>query len=249
MDLFFLISAFITLFAIIDPIAVVPVFLGMTEGFTHRMRQRIIWRAVTTAALVLLIFGLIGQYLFTFLGFTLNAFRIAGGILLFSVGFSMLHGKRPRTKVHSEHDPAEKDLKKNEPLSEEFQEHTEMARPKTGKAKQKRSKDPLEQEEIGVVPVGIPLLAGPGAITTMMIFMSDTDYGWDNKVLVIVSMLLIMVLTYFVMKYSEKIFSRIGRFGALALSRIMGLLLAAVAIQFIINGIIGVANEYGLIPS
>jgi multiple antibiotic resistance protein len=213
MNITFLIGALAALFAIMDPFAIVPAYISLTQGIRKKTKLLIIKRATLTAIVILIIFSLTGHLIFSLLGFTLNAFRIAGGILLFTVGFQMMYGKRPGTKYHNVHS----------------------------------QEDPIEQEEIGVVPIGIPLLAGPGAITTMMILVSEESVGYLEKGIVMLLMVFVVSVAYMSMRYADRIFDKIGRIGATALSRIMGLIVAAIAVQFIIDGIMGVISDYGLL--
>jgi multiple antibiotic resistance protein len=148
----------------------------------------------------LIVFGLLGSYIFRLFSITIPAFRIAGGLLLFRVAFSMLYGSTPGTKAT----PEEK-------------------------------KESLEREMIGVIPMAIPMLAGPGAISTVMLYVSQGDV--IELFIVIASVFATMGITYVLLRNSDKIFNRIGRVGSLAISRIMGLILAAVAVQFLVNGV------------
>jgi multiple antibiotic resistance protein len=102
------------------------------------------------------------------------------------------------------------------------------------KATDTETQESLEKEMVGVIPLGIPMLAGPGAISTVMLYMSHVD-AWD-AVAVFISVCATMVVTYIALLNADRIFNRVGKVGSLAISRIMGLILATVAIQFIING-------------
>ncbi len=104
----------------------------------------------------------------------------------------------------------------------------------------------LEKEAVGIVPLGIPMFAGPGAITTVMVLMAGASSPLDlaKAVVIVVSILVTMGLSYLSLMYADRIFRRMGRMGAYALSRIMGLILAAVAVQFIILGIQGAIRLY-----
>jgi len=118
-------------------------------------------------------------------------------------------------------------------------------RPKTQLTQQDRE-EALEKEAVGIVPLGIPMFAGPGAITTVMVLMAGASSPLDlMKVAVVVASILVtMGVSYITLRYADRIFRRMGRMGAYALSRIMGLILAAVAVQFIILGIQGAINLY-----
>ena len=103
------------------------------------------------------------------------------------------------------------------------------------KSTEKEKQETLEKEMLGVIPLGIPLLAGPGAISTVMLYNSQGDFV--HSIIVYISILATLLITYFLLRNVDKIFDRLGRAGSLAISRIMGLILAAIAVQFIINGI------------
>ncbi len=211
-DLAFGITAMASLFAIIDPVGAVPFFTALTEGYPPEDKRAVIQKSCLVALVVLLVFGLAGQYIFMAFGFTVPAFQIAGGILLFSVGFEMLHGERPRTKATE-------------------QEHEEA----------------IGRQAVGIVPLGIPLLAGPGAISAVMVYMSQSTSVPRAKLFVFGGILAAILASYAAFSYADRIFRRIGKTGTLALSRIFGLLLAAVAVQFIINGVVGAAQMNGFL--
>ncbi len=209
-DVAFGATAMASIFAIVDPLGVIPFFSVLTEDMTGIQKRDVISKSCLVATTTLGVFAVFGQWIFDAFGFTIPAFEIAGGILLFGIAFEMLNGERPRTKM------------------------TESERTET-----------LEREDVGVIPLGIPLLAGPGAITTVMIYMSHPVADPMDKMFIFAGILVAVLTTFFLMHYADRIFERIGRTGTKAIGRIMGLLLAAIAIQFIINGIIG-AYEHAL---
>ncbi len=203
-DVAFGATAMASIFAIVDPLGVIPFFSVLTEDMTLAQKREVISRSCLVATTTLGVFAIFGQFIFEAFGFTIPAFEVAGGILLFAVAFEMMHGERPRTKL------------------------TESERTET-----------LEREDVGVIPLGIPLLAGPGAITTVMIYMTDRAPDPMDKMFVFAGILAAVLTTFFLMHYADRIFKRVGRTGTKVIGRIMGLLLAAIAMQFIINGIIG----------
>lgn len=203
MDLIsFTISCFIAIFAIVDPLAAIPFFLTLTETYSKEHRKHVVIQATTVAVSILVVFALIGKYIFMALSFTISAFKIAGGIILFLVALDMVHGERSKTKL-TERDRSEA----------------------------------LTQEEVGVVPLGTPLLAGPGAITTVMIYVSYASSNVSANVAIYLSILVVGMLTYILFTVSGIIYKIVGRTGLMVFSRVMGLLLAAISIQFIIDGI------------
>jgi multiple antibiotic resistance protein len=160
-------------------------------------------RSVVVLGSILGVFALVGRFLFEAFGFTLAAFEIAGGILLFVVGYEMLTGEVTRTKLTAQ-DQAE--------------------------ALERRA-------EISVVPLGIPLLAGPGAISTVMIYEGTAGSNPVELFATFIAIGVTTVATWFILNYGQRIFRVMGRVGVVAISRVMGLLLAAVGVQFVLNGI------------
>ncbi len=210
-DLAFGATAMASIFAIVDPLGVVPFFSVLTEGMTPVEKQDIVSKACLTATLTLGVFAIFGQWIFAAFGFTIPAFKIAGGILLFGVALEMLHGERSRSRL------------------------TPQEREET-----------LEREEVAVVPLGIPLLAGPGAITTVMIYMAHPVTDTADKLFVFAGILASVLAAFFLLHYADRIFKRLGRTGTRAVGRVMGLLLAAIAVQFIIDGVFDIARMHGL---
>ncbi|HEX9341395.1 MAG TPA: MarC family protein [Thermoplasmata archaeon] len=210
-DLAFGATAMASIFAIVDPLGVVPFFSVLTEGMNPAEKQDIVSKACLTATLTLGVFAIFGQWIFAVFGFTIPAFKIAGGILLFGVALEMLHGERSRSRL------------------------TPQEREET-----------LEREEVAVVPLGIPLLAGPGAITTVMIYMAHPVADPADKLFVFVGILVSVLSAFLLLHNADRIFRRIGRTGTRAVGRVMGLLLAAIAVQFIIDGAFDIARLHGL---
>jgi multiple antibiotic resistance protein len=202
-DLAFAGAVIVSVFAIVDPIGTLPFYVALSEGFSPEDRRLIRNRSVAVLGVLLTVFAVFGRFLFGAFGFTLQAFEIAGGILLFVVAYEMLQGEIGKTRL-TEQDRAEA-----------------LAR----------------RDEISVVPLGIPLLAGPGAISTVMIY--EGTAGTDPFALsaTFIAIGVTTAATWIVFRYGERILRYVGRVGAMALSRVLGLLLAAVGVQFVINGI------------
>lgn len=199
-DYAFGVAVVLSVIAIIDPPGVLAPFLTLTEGFTKEEKRRVIRNSCIVAAVTLAIFALFGQWIFAVFRFTIPAFKIAGGILLFATAFQMTQGQRTsRTRI-----------------TERRQE---------------------EVETVGVVPLGIPLLAGPGAITTVLVYMTTETGDPLDRMFVFVGIVAAVLITFVLLNSAERIFRRVGRTGALAFGRIMGIVLAAVGVQFVIDGI------------
>jgi multiple antibiotic resistance protein len=197
----------VTVFAIVDPIGTLPFFVSLTAGFSPDDRNVILHRATLVLGGVLALFALVGRFLFLAFGFTLAAFEIAGGVLLFMVAYDMLRGEMTRVKLT----PQDRE-------------------------------DAIERrDEIAVVPLGIPLLAGPGAISTVMIYEGTAGGNLFEILAVFVAVAVVTVASYITLHLGGRIFRSIGRVGVMAVTRVMGLLLAAVAVQFVLDGITAVA--------
>ncbi len=200
----FFLAVFLSIFAIVDPIGALPFFVALTEGFDASDQRIILQRAVLVLGGVLGSFALVGRFLFAAFGFTLGAFEIAGGILLFLVAYDMLHGEVTRTKLSA------KD--RDEALA--------------------------QRDELSIVPLGIPLLAGPGAISTVMIY--EGNAGGDAVAILItfIAIAFVAALTFVILRFGQRIFRYLGRVGVMAVTRVMGLILAAVGVQFVVNGVL-----------
>ena len=207
----FAVSAFAAVFAIVNPVGGLVTYLTLTQGYTPEEKRQVVRNVVLVATGTLLLFAFLGNQIFSFFSLSIPAFRIAGGIILFTVAYSMLRGEPSKTQV-SPQDEA----------------------------------DALEKEAVGVVPLGIPMFAGPGAITTVIGLMADATVPLDlPKIAAIVAAVLVtMLLSWVLLMRADFLYRRVGRMGAYAFSRIMGLLLAAVAVQFMILGIAGAYGQY-----
>ena len=197
------VTVFAALFAIMNPIGAVPVLISPTDGYSLKERHEIIRRSIYTASGMIFGFMFLGIYIFDILGINIYDFEIAGGILLFKVGFDMLQGKLSTTKMTQ----IEKD-------------------------------ESAEREAIAIAPLGTPLLAGPGSITTAIIFFNTTNITLASRFAVILAVITVLILSFFVLKYSVKIFGKLGKTGSIVISRIMGLLLTAIAVDLITTGIL-----------
>lgn len=194
--------AFTSLFVIVDPIAVIPLFVAMTEGDSPRAQNRTAALACMVAAGVLVTFALTGRWVFQLLGITMAAFQIAGSVLLLRIALDMLYANRGRDRQSAEEVEA-------------------------GVAK----------DDIAITPLGVPMLAGPGAISTSLILLGQA-HGWAQHVALVFCIAGVAGITYAILRFAGRGARRVVSPLALKLvTRIMGLLLAAVAIQFAINGL------------
>jgi multiple antibiotic resistance protein len=196
----FALVTFASVLFIVDPIAVVPTYLVITQGQTSEQRRVTARRACVAAGVLLVVFALAGSRIFGLFGITMPAFRIAGGLILWLVAMDMLHGTRS--------------------TQEGAAEITE------GRAK----------DDVALTPLAMPMLAGPGAISTVMV-LSGQATTTAQTLVVYGSIVLTLLLSWITLRLAERLVERMGQTGIRVMTRIMGLLLAAIAVQFVITGV------------
>ena len=201
MDENFIPIVFFTLFFVVDPIGLVPVFISFLSVYEPSRQRIIIMRATGISAAVSILFVLGGRIFLDFIGITTAAFLIAGGILLFLISMDMLFAKPSRTKISSE-DVASSN-----------------------------------GNDLSVFPLAIPMLCGPGNIAALLMFSSQAS-GDPAALFVIISIsIIIFIITTFVMFFAVYIEKFLGTTGLSVIQRITGLILSAMAVQFIIKGV------------
>ncbi len=201
MDPNFLITAFVALFVVIDPIGLAPLFVALTAGMSTSKRYRIAVRATLVAVGILLVFSIFGDSILAFIGISMPAFRIAGGILLFLTALDMLFERR-----------------------------------------QKRREDQADDEDIdddpSVFPLAIPLIAGPGSIATVILLVGQTDS--TAGFLAVLGVLAAVLALVFAMCMAAPVIERfLGKTGITVVTRLLGMLLAALSVQFVLDGLKG----------
>ncbi|MBW4984856.1 MarC family protein [Mameliella sp. CS4] len=205
MDTAFLISAFVTVFVVIDPIGLTPMFIALTQGADAQHRRAVAYRACIIAFGLLTIFAFLGEAVLGFIGISMPAFRIAGGILLFITALDMLFERRT-----------------------------------------KRREDKADEEEFpdpSVFPLAIPLIAGPGAIASMILLAGAAKDALEMAgVLGVMAAVLLLVLLLFLT--AGVIERALGRVGINVVTRLLGMLLAALSVQFVLDGL----RNFGLAP-
>ena len=195
-------SAFVTLFLVIDPPGCAPIFAGLTKNATPAHRRAMAIRSTLVASAVLLIFALVGEALLQQLGISLDAFRIAGGIMLFLIALEMVFEKRTQRR---EHRAAEV------------------------------SQDP-SYEDISIFPMAIPMIAGPGAIATIMLLVGRSN-GAAQTLVVLAALAATMVLMLLSLLAAGAIMRVLGPKLEAMITRMLGVILAALATQFVIDGV------------
>lgn len=197
-------SAFVTLFVVIDPPGCAPIYAGLTKGATSAQARSMALRATFIAAVILLIFALFGQELLGALHIALDSFRIAGGLMLFFIAFDMVFEKRTQRR-------------------EERAEKV-AATP--------------EIEDVSVFPMAMPMLAGPGAIAAVMLLMNEAD-GLAQSLEVLGALAAVLVITAASLVAAGPLIRLLGDKVEAVITRLLGVLLAALAAQYVIDGLKG----------
>ena len=196
------VSAFVTFFVVIDPPGCAPIFASLTKGADAAHRRAMAVRSVMVAALILLSFAIFGEAFLHALGISLDAFRIAGGIMLFLIALEMVFERR---------------TERRETRAEEV-----MASP--------------EHDDISIFPMAIPMIAGPGSIASAMLLMSRTD-GLPASLVVLGALGSILLLTLVALLIAGPLMKLLGYKVEAMITRLLGVILAALAAQFVIDGI------------
>jgi multiple antibiotic resistance protein len=199
----FTLLAISSILIIINPLGATLIYVSLTTTL-DRPAQNIIARdACRFALLLLLIVAVVGAWILQLFGISLEAFRIAGGILLFGIGMEMVYAKTSRTKLTA---------------TEKYESR--------------------DTDDIAIMPIAIPMIAGPGAITTTIVLMNEAIALTPLAVgVVFLSIILSIVITYYMMLNSDYIMLKIGQREYRAINRLMGMLLIAIAVQFVLTGI------------
>lgn len=197
-------TVFMGFFAIMNPVANTPIFLGLTSEDNEATKRAIARNSLLFSLGIILVFCIGGRYLFELFGFTLAAFRITGGVLVFMIGFHMLQGTQS-----SVHKPSEAD-----------QEQSREAK-----------------LSVAISPLAIPILAGPGTIATAMNFSAGGD--WIHTAITGAMFLVLCVITYLFFIFGERLVKYLGQSAINAVTRLMGLILAVIGTQLVIDGITG----------
>ena len=201
MDTAALITAFVTLFVIIDPVGIVPLFIAVTRGMTPPMRRRIGLRACLVAIGLLTVFGIFGDKVLEFVGISMPAFQIAGGILLFLTALDMLFERRTKRR----------------------------------EGQTKEAEDP--HYDPSVFPLAMPLIAGPGAMATMVLLAGAPGTTWPQALSILGVMIAVISLTFAMVLTAGLLERVLGPTGINVVTRLLGMLLAALSVQFVLDGL------------
>ena len=198
-------SAFAVLFVLIDPPGCAPVFATLTRGTSRAHQREMAVRSIAVAAVILLGFSLTGEWLFSKLGISLDALRIAGGIMLFIIGLNMVFEKRQERR-------------------------------------EDRAEDVLEEvgdpEDISVFPMGIPMVAGPGTMASLLILTGESK-GWGAFAAIMAALAAVLLITLASFLAAPLLVRLLGERFTNVLTRVLGVLLATLAAQFVLDGVAG----------
>ncbi len=201
-------AAFVTFFVLIDAPGVAPIFATLTAKGSPAYRRKMAYKSVLVATIIMLLFAFGGAWLLNAMHISIDAFRAAGGVLLFLIALDMVFEKRTERRENR--------------AEEVLEEH----------------RDDPEPEDVSVFPMGIPMIAGPGSIATAMFYMSEAEsMAHQGVVLAAIGLNLLITLVIFLL--ATPIVRLMGASVAGALTRILGVILAALSAQLIIDGIRG----------
>lgn len=199
---FHLVSAFVTLFVVVDPVGVAVIAGGLTQGMSAELRRSIAWRGTATAGAILILFAFGGEWLLRALGIGVPALRVAGGALLFLLAIDMV-----------------------------FARPSGIRNP-TGPEQAEAS----HRTDIAVFPLAFPLLAGPGALTSVVLLMERSGNPVDAGI-VIGALVVVLGLALLGLRFADRVTGLLGLTGANVVGRVSGVILAALAAQFVLDGL------------
>lgn len=186
---------------ILNPFGAALLFVSLTQGETEAEKRHIIRRTTLAVIITLVVFMFLGQLIFSLFSITLDAFRIAGGILLFGMGMAMMRGQHPKARI------------------------TEKERAEV-----------IEREDIAIIPMAIPILSGPGSIATAMVYRANAA-NWTQVIVVTLLVIFAALLTGLTLRYAHILVDRFGKTALRIVTRIMGLIVTTIAVQFILTGV------------
>ncbi len=197
-----LVKTFVVFFLVIEPVSLVPMFGALTRGGEPGYRRRMAYKSIAVSALIFVLFAVAGDYVLQVLGVTVNAFKIAGGLLLFMLAVDMVFARQSglRSTTVREQDEAR------------------------------------YREDISVFPMAFPLIAGPGALATLLLFVVDTR-GQPLALLALLGIIAaVLALTLILLLATNQVMRVMGVTGANVISRLLGVVLAALAVQYVLDG-------------
>jgi multiple antibiotic resistance protein len=199
-----LVKFFVVFFVVVDPISLIPLFAGLTQGASSRYKKKMAGKSTVIALGICLMFALVGAKFLQIMGISLNSFRIAGGTLLFLIALDMVSARTSGTRsTTSEQEEAKK------------------------------------RDDISVFPLAFPFIAGPGALATILLTAGEIDAQPLQFAGFVCVVALVLSVCWILMLATPRLIKVLGVTGANVVSRLSGVILAALAVQFIIDGIRG----------
>lgn len=198
----YMVHALVGIFAVMNPIGNVPIFLSLTENNDVNKQRKTARKAILIAFFIIMIFLVLGHYIFELFGITVNAFRVVGGILIFGIAYNLIQAKP--SHAHTPH----------------ADEHEDSA----------------NKDDISVTPLATPLIAGPGTIATVMALAGGGKLLM-NSLAVFIAVVIVLAGTYVILYYSGFIGKHLGKTEMNVITRLMGLLLAIIAVQMAVSGL------------
>ena len=202
------VSAFVTLFVVIDPPGCAPIYAGLTAEANRRQAVTMAARACAIAAAILLLFALFGERLLAALHIELDAFRVAGGIMLFLIALEMV-----------------------------FEKRTQRREQRAEKVRARNAETP-QVDDVSVFPMAMPMLAGPGSIATMMLLMSRAE-GTGQTLTILGALAAVLLLSFLALAAAGPLMRLLGERVEAVITRLLGVLLAALAAQYVLDGVRG----------
>jgi multiple antibiotic resistance protein len=195
---------FVVFFVVVEPVSLIPLFSGLTQGATGRYKHRMAVKAVIVAAVILLLFALAGAPFLQLMGISLEAFRIFGGLLLFLLALEMVFARESGTRTSSD-------------------EAAEARR----------------RADISVFPIAFPFIAGPGALATILLWFGPVHIASQTVLFLglLAAAALVLVIALLLMWLADPLMHMIGVTGANVAGRLLGVILGALAVQFVIDGV------------
>lgn len=199
-----LLKFLVVFFVVVEPLSIVPIYSGLTEGASEDYKRRMALKAVMTASLILLLFALGGAPFLDAMGISISAFRMFGGLLLFLIALEMVFARESGTRTSSG-------------------EQAESRR----------------RADVSVFPLAFPLIAGPGALTTILLWFGPVRIA-ENPLLfagLCIAAAIVLAITYVLLRLASPLTRALGVTGTNVANRLFGVVLGALAVQFVIDGV------------
>jgi multiple antibiotic resistance protein len=199
-----LLRFFVVFLVVVEPISLLPLFVGLTEGIAEPQRRQMALRAVIISAVILTVFALVGGPFLRIMSINIESFRIFGGLLLFLIALEILFARMPGTRTSS-----------------------------------KEQQESQEREDITVFPLAFPFIAGPGALATILLAFGGAAGNPTLFGALLLVVFLVLAITLGILFLATPAMRVLGVTGTNVISRLFGVLLGALAVQFVIDGLRG----------